>query len=110
MRCDSCAALFWFGDTEAVGALADEPRPIGRLTRLLARWRGDPDGVLRDELHWQEMPASWKTARSIGKVDFDDVRYVLANSGGLSIDRILWLRRRIWWQLNDRFRVPSVPI
>jgi len=32
---------------------------------------------------------------------------VLANAEGVSISKILWLRRRIWWQLNDRYRERS---
>jgi hypothetical protein len=33
--------------------------------------------------------------------------YVLARSKGVSRDRGLWLRKRIWWTLNDRYRRES---
>jgi hypothetical protein len=52
----------------------------------------------------------------IGSVNLDDVAYVLARSEGVTRDRLLWLRKRIWWSLNDRYRrrvedspLPSVP-
>lgn len=52
----------------------------------------------------------------IGRVDLDDVVYVLARSKGVSRDRLLWLRNRIWWDLNGRYRsrfdgspVPDAP-
>ena len=32
---------------------------------------------------------------------------MLARSKGVSHDRILWLRNRIWWELNDRYRIRS---
>jgi len=38
---------------------------------------------------------------------FDDMVYVLARSKGVSHDRTLWLRSRIWWGLDDRNRVHS---
>ncbi len=48
--------------------------------------------------------ASWGQANYIGSVNFDDVMYVLARSKGISRPRVLWLRKRIWWGLNDRYR------
>ena len=60
--------------------------------------------------------ASWGAAQYIGSVNFDDVVYVLARSKGVNKDRLLWLRNRIWWGLNDRYRtrfdgspLPDVP-
>lgn len=107
MRCRACAAIFWREDTEVVGVLDPAPRPIGRLERLLARWRGDPNGRLRAEQEWLQIPADWKAARSADRADFEDVAYVLAKAEGLSNSRLLWLRRRVWWSLNDRFRIRS---
>ena len=59
---------------------------------------------------------SWGRAPYIGSVSFDDVAYVLARSKGVSRDQQLWLRNRIWWGLNDRYRsrfdgtpIPDVP-
>jgi hypothetical protein len=49
----------------------------------------------------------WGNAHHIGRVDFDDVAYVLARSRGVSHHRILWLRNSIWWRLNDRYRTRS---
>ncbi|MBA5686720.1 hypothetical protein [Rugamonas apoptosis] len=107
VRCRACAAIFWREDTEVVGVLPSKPWPIGRLARLLARWRDDPHGRLREEQEWLQLPDGWKSAQSADSADFEDVAYVLARSEGLSRDRLLWLRRRIWWTLNDRFRVRS---
>lgn len=116
VRCKACAALFWLDDIEPVGIMPQMPRPIGRLTRAWLRWRGDPGGLLQDEEEWSSAEASWGTAQYIGSVNFDDVVYVLARSKGVSRDRHLWLRKRIWWDLNDRFRsrydgspLPNVP-
>jgi len=107
VKCESCAALFWFDDTVAIDTFTDEPRPIGPIARILARLRSDPDGLLRFEREWIDRSNLWKGARSIGKVNFEDVRFVLANAEGVSLSKILWLRRRIWWQLNDRYRERS---
>jgi hypothetical protein len=59
---------------------------------------------------------SWGGAQYVGNVNFDDVAYVLARSKGVSRDQLLWLRKRIWWGLNDRYRsrfdgspLPDVP-
>ena len=116
VRCKACAALFWLDDIEPVGIMPQMPRPIGRLTRAWLRWRGDPQGLLQDEEEWSLAEASWGTAQYIGSANFDDVVYVLARSKGISRGRHLWLRKRIWWDLNDRFRsrydgspLPNVP-
>lgn len=104
VRCKACAALFWLDDIEPVGILPRMPQPIGRLTRAWLRWRGDPEGLLKDEEEWSLAEVSWGTAQYIGRVNFEDVVYVLARSKGVSRGRHLWLRKRIWWGLNDRFR------
>jgi len=117
VRCNSCAALFWLDDVEAVGIMPEPPAPIGRLARAWLRWFGDPQGRLQSHEDWAETMKSWGRARSIGHVNFDDVVYVLSRSKGISSDRILWLRKRIWWDLNDRYRTradgspyPDVPV
>lgn len=107
VRCHACTALFWIDDLEPVGELPRKPSDVDGLYRLLARWRGDTRGWLRAEQTWLEIPREWKAAKSVGSVDFDDVAYVLSESDGLSRSRLLWLRRTIWWTLNDRYRVRS---
>lgn len=104
VRCDACAALFWLDDIEPVGIMPPMPRVIGRLARSWMRWRGDPQGQLRTEEEWSQARALWGSAQYIGRVNFDDVAYVLARSDGVSRDQLLWLRKRIWWDLNDRYR------
>lgn len=104
VRCDACAALFWLDDVEAVGVMPERPAPVGWLTRAWLRWFGDPQGRMQKLEEWIETMKSWGSARYIGKVNFDDVVHVLARSKGVSIGRILWLRKRIWWDLNDRYR------
>jgi hypothetical protein len=104
VRCDACAALFWLDDVEAVGIMPQRPGKIGKLARAWLRWRGDPEGRLQDQEDWSEAMRSWGCAQYIGSVNFDDVVFVLARSKGVSRDRLLWLRNRIWWGLNDRFR------
>lgn len=86
------------------------------MARLLARWRGDGDSRLRAEQEWLDIPAGWKTAQHADAADFDDVARVLSNPEGLRRDKLLWLRRRTWWSLNDRYRfqstgkpIPNVP-
>lgn len=106
-RCRACAAVFWRKDVEPVGVMPKKSWPIGRLERFLARWRGDPNGRLRTEQEWFQIPTGWKTAQSADSVDLDDLLHILARPEGLSRDRFLWLRRRIWWSLNDRYRVRS---
>jgi len=116
VRCSDCAALFWLEDIEPVGIMPDAPRPIGQFARAWLRWRGDPQGRLHSEEEWGWAMASWGQAGYIGSVKFDDVMYVLARSKGISRARVLWLRKRIWWDLNDRYRsrqdglpIPDVP-
>lgn len=104
VRCSACAALFWLEDIEHIGIMPDAPRPIGRFTRAWLRWRGDPEGLLHSEEEWGQAMASWGHAGYIGSVKFDDVMHVLARSKGISRPRLLWLRKRIWWGLNDRYR------
>jgi hypothetical protein len=116
VRCDTCAALFWLDDIEPVGIMPESPGPIGRVARAWMRWRRDPHGLLREEQEFSRALASWGNAQYIGRVGFDDVAYVLARSEGVSRAQLLWLRKRIWWSLNDRYRrradgspVPEVP-
>lgn len=116
VRCCACAALFWLDDIEPVGIMPERPKPIGRFTRAWLRWRGDPQELLQDEQEWSEAISSWGVAQYVDRVKFDDVVYVLARSKGVSRDRLLWLRNRIWWGLNDRYRtkfdgspLPDVP-
>lgn len=106
-RCNACAALFWIDDAESVGVMPDTPGTIGTLTRKWLRLRGDPEGGLQSQEDWSTAKRLWGNARRIGSAGFDDVDYVLARSKGVSRDRILWLRNRIWWGLNDRYRVRS---
>jgi len=116
VRCAACAALFWLDDIEPIGVMPETPRAIGRVARAWLRWRGDPAGELRAEKEWSDAMATWGRAFYIGRVNFDDVVFVLAKSKGMSRDRILWLRNRIWWGLNGRYRsridgspIPDVP-
>lgn len=116
VRCRACAAIFWLDETAVAGVLPHQPASLGRIARWIAQWRGDPDGRLHDENAWQQIPAAWKSAATAEGANFEDVVFVLGNSEGLSTDRLLWLRRRIWWTLNDRFRacsdgspIPDVP-
>lgn len=104
VRCEACAALFWLNDIEPVGIMPASPSPIGRLTRAWLRWRGDPAGRLQAQEEWAEAMKSWGQAQPIGRANFDDVVYVLSRSKGVERGRVLWLRRRIWWSLNDRYR------
>ena len=104
VRCNACAALFWMDDVESVGVLPKMPRDIGPLALKWLRWRGDPEGRLQLHEDWSHAMTSWGHAQQIGRVSFDDVVYVLARSKGVRRDRHLWLRNRIWWGLNDRYR------
>jgi hypothetical protein len=63
-----------------------------------------------------DVPEGWESAQEVDTASFEDVAYVLANSAGVSPQRLLWLRTRIWWDLNDRHRdredgtpIPNVP-
>jgi len=46
-------------------------------------------------------------AQYVGRINFHDVVYVLSRSKRVGRDRLLWLRNRIWWGLNDRYRTRS---
>ena len=63
VRCKACAALFWLDDIEPVGIMPKTARPIGRLTRAWLRWRGDPEGQLREEEEESQARASWGRAQ-----------------------------------------------
>lgn len=117
VRCDACAALFWVADVERVGIMSKMPERTGRFARAWLGWRGDPKGKLLAEAKWNDAMKSWGQAQHIGSINFDDVVYVLSRSKGECRERVLWLRKRIWWNLNDRFRdradglpVPDVPV
>lgn len=107
VRCAACAALFWLDDIEQVGVMPQMPRAIGRFTRAWLHWRRDPDGRLQDHQDWCGAMKAWGRAQYIGRADFADVMHVLSRSKGVSSDRLLWLRNRIWWGLNDRYRTRS---
>jgi hypothetical protein len=92
VKCPACLGIFWLEDIEPLGELQREPKPS------LA------------------VPAGWESASYLAAVDFDDVTFVLQHSAGLGHERLVWLRRHIWWSLNDRQRtrsdgtpVPDVP-
>ena len=102
VRCGTCAALFWLDDIEPLGVLPETPDSIGRFARLFALLRGDSNGYLRAEQKWRDIPSGWKTAQYTEAVVFDDVAHVLNESDGLHREKLLWLRRRTWWSLNDR--------
>lgn len=104
VRCKACAALFWLDDVEPLAIMPPKPNEIGRFTQAWLRWRGDPKGKLQGHEEWSKAMESWGHAQHIGSANFDDVTYVLARSKGASEDRLLWLRSRIWWGLNDRYR------
>jgi len=80
--------------------MPDAPRAMDRLTQAWLRWRGDPEGQLQARKEWTEAIKSWGQAQYVGRVDFDDVVYVLSRSKDVSINRLLWLRNRIWWGLK----------
>ena len=89
---------------EPLGELPHKPWPIGRVERVLARWRGDPEGQLRAEQEWLQVPAGWKVAKEVDTVRLNEVVRLLRQPAGLDRDKLLWLRRRVWWTLNDHFR------
>lgn len=104
VRCSACSGPFWIEGLEPLGELPYRPRPIGRVERVLARWRGDPKGLLMAEDVWLQVPDAWKAAERVDSVELDDFAALLAEADGLDRDKLLWLRRRIWWSMNDRFR------
>lgn len=104
VSCSACSTPFWIEDLEPLGELPYQPRPIGRVERVLARWRGDPTGRLQAEEKWLQVPEGWKSAERGRRVELDDLAVTLAQADGLDRDKLLWLRRRIWWSMNDRFR------
>lgn len=104
VRCPACRDHFWIEDLEPLGEMPYQPRPIGRLERVLARWRGDPKGRLQAEAEWLQVPQAWKVAERVDSVELDDLAALLAKADGLDRDKLLWLRRRLWWSMNDRFR------
>jgi hypothetical protein len=58
-------------DIEMSGELPREPRPMGRLLRVLERWRGDTKGRLRAAHQLLDIPAGWKVAKRSDTVDFE---------------------------------------
>lgn len=117
VRCENCAALFWLDDIEPLGIMPPVPQAMSRLTRAWLRLRGDRRGRLQNHEEWEQTMKSWGRAQYVGRVNFDDVVYVLARSKGVSRDRLLWLRNSVWWGLNDRYRsrsdgspLPDVPV
>lgn len=78
---------------------------MGRFERWWAERRGDPRGRLREEQRWLQIPDGWDAAQEVATASFEDVAHVLAHSAGVSAERLLWLRTRIWWALNDRYRI-----
>jgi hypothetical protein len=96
--------LFWIADVEPVGIMPAKPERIGWFARAWLGWGRDPNGKLQAEAEWNDAMQSWGQAQSIGSVGFDDMVYVLSRSKDVSRERVLWLRNRIWWSLNDRFR------
>ena len=99
--------MFWLDDTEEIGVMPGYPPKMGRLQRAWLRWRGDPRGLLREQDDWDRAIASWGRAQYLDRVGFDDVVFVLGRSSGVSRERVLWLRKRVWWGLNDRYRSRS---
>jgi hypothetical protein len=53
---------------------------------------------------WLQVPDAWKAAERVDSVELDDLAALLAEADGLDRNKLLWLRRRIWWSMNDRFR------
>lgn len=105
--CPSCSAVLWKSDLEALGVLPDEPRPIGRLTRMLAGWNGDKHGHLRAEREWKELPDEWKVAERGKWVDYHVLQHALTNKVAANHGRELFLRRRMWWATNNHIRLHS---
>ena len=104
VRCHAYAELFWMDDIEPVGIMPDPLMPMGHLTRAWLRWRRDPEGQLQAQEACTGTMKRWGQAQDIGRANFDDVVYVLSRSEGVETHRLLWLRSRIWWDLNDRYR------
>ncbi|WP_426170521.1 hypothetical protein [Pseudoduganella sp. R-34] len=102
--------MIWIDDLQPLGVKPKRPHPIGPVERLWARWLGDPKGRLEEERNWLQIPDGWLGAQGADAVSFDDVVHVLANSVGMRSERLLWLRRRIWWSLNNRYRNGSVEV
>lgn len=107
VRCATCTRAFWIEDLVPLGEVPYQPRPIGRVERVVARWRGDPKGRLQEEWEWLQIPAGWKTAERVDAIELEDLAAVLDKPVGLGHDKLLWLRRSLWWRLNDRHRTRS---
>lgn len=101
VRCNACAALFWLDDTVAVGTMPLMPQKMGAFTYSWLPWRRRH---LPDQDARRLANRLWGDPQHIGAANFDDVVHVLSRSRGVSDQRLLWLRKRIWWELNDRYR------
>lgn len=87
--------------------LPSEPRPLGRLTRILASWNGDKDSHLRAEREWKELSPAWKVAELGRRIQYPDLQGALLALPALNTEREMFLCRRIWWATNDHIRLRS---
>jgi len=103
--CPACGDVLWRDDLQMVGVLAPEPPPLGRLSRIFASWSGDKQGHLRAEREWREQPASWKVAECGRPINYSDIQRALLVMQPSHDERELFLRRRMWWAMNDHLRL-----
>lgn len=105
-RCPACRIVVWIDDAKEVMPAPRKPLPIGAVARVWHRMTGDRSGRLNDEREWNEVRREIKEAEQIdslqGAQDF--IEALTALSPHIR-DREVYLRRQLWWALNDHRRL-----
>lgn len=107
IRCRICLGLFFEDDAVQVGTVPPGASILPSIARIIARLNGEPDDAVRNDEPELDLPPGWKQAKQPASVELDDLLFVLANPRDLAAERLLGLRKGVWWRLNDRYRVGS---
>lgn len=96
-----------------------EPR-TGWLRWIFGRWPYndfDSPELLRD---WDAAPSEWKDAQYSASLSYADLSHALQETAVGDPAREVFVRRRMWWMANDRYRIgmdglphrgaPDVPV
>lgn len=110
-RCPLCGQVVWVSDALEVMSTLSKPRSVDPLSNVWHWLTGDREGRLREMRGWRALPSDIRHApRLVYLRNIQVLSEALAAPASDGDDRQIYLRRRLWWAFNDRWRRDDVNV
>lgn len=100
--CPSCEGIFWLEDATQIGVMHREPESTEwpAWKRTLGHFNKVDASTLAKERAWKAIPDSWHWAGKIESLRGRELLWALEHGLGNTPERVMKLRRKLWWAGN----------